>query len=82
MRRSTVLNIMNYQQILSDILNQTEPLAGEGCQADYIPALAEVNPDQRGICLHTLEGKQYAVGDADVRFSIQSIPKSLPSPWR
>ena len=66
---------MNYQQILSDILNQTEPLAGEGCQADYIPALAEVNPDQRGICLHTLEGKQYAVGDADVRFSIQSISK-------
>ena len=66
---------MNYKHILADILNQTESLAGEGCQADYIPALAEVNPDQRGICLHTLEGEQYAVGDADVRFSIQSISK-------
>lgn len=66
---------MNYQQILSDILRQAESLAGEGRQADYIPALAEVNPDQRGICLHTLDGQQFAVGDADVRFSIQSIAK-------
>lgn len=66
---------MNYQQILSDILRQAESLAGEGRQADYIPALVEVNPDQRGICLHTLDGQQFAVGDADVRFSIQSIAK-------
>ena len=66
---------MNYQQILSDILRQAESWAGEGRQADYIPALAEVNPDQRGICLHTLDGQQFAVGDADVRFSIQSIAK-------
>ena len=66
---------MNYQQILSDILRQAESLAGEGHQADYIPALAEVNPDQRGICLHTLDGQQFVVGDADVRFSIQSIAK-------
>lgn len=66
---------MNYQHILSDILRQAESLAGEGRQADYIPALAEVNPDQRGICLHTLDGQQFAVGDADVRFSIQSIAK-------
>ena len=49
---------MNYKHILADILNQTESLAGDGCQADYIPALAEVNPDQRGICLHTLEGER------------------------
>jgi len=66
---------MDYQQILADILRQTEPLAREGKQADYIPALAEVNPDQRGICLHTLDGQEYAVGDAGVRFSIQSISK-------
>ena len=66
---------MNYQQILTDILRQAESLAAEGHQADYIPALAQVNPDQRGICLHTLEGEQFAVGDADVRFSIQSIAK-------
>ncbi len=66
---------MNYQKILTDILRQAESLAAEGHQADYIPALAQVNPDQRGICLHTLEGQQFAVGDADVRFSIQSIAK-------
>lgn len=66
---------MNYQRILEQVINQTDPLAAVGHQADYIPALAEVNPDQRGICLHTLSGEQYAVGDSDVRFSIQSISK-------
>ena len=67
--------MMDYQHILEDVLRRTECLASEGHQATYIPALEEVDPDQRGICLHTLEGEQYAVGDADVRFSIQSISK-------
>ncbi len=66
---------MNYQSILEKVIDQTNPLVAEGHQADYIPALAEVNPDQRGICLHTLSGHQYSVGDSDVRFSIQSISK-------
>ena len=66
---------MNYQSILEKVIDQTNPLVAVGHQADYIPALAEVNPDQRGICLHTLSGHQYSVGDSDVRFSIQSISK-------
>ncbi|MBR1551991.1 MAG: glutaminase [Muribaculaceae bacterium] len=66
---------MDYQQILDNIFQQVQPLAGKGHQADYIPALAEVDPDQMGMCLETLDGDQFAVGDAQVRFSIQSISK-------
>ena len=66
---------MNYQQILENIYREIAPLAQEGKQADYIPALAEVNPDQFGISLNLLNGETYELGASDVRFSIQSISK-------
>jgi len=66
---------MNYSQILETICHEIEPYAHLGQQADYIPALARVNPDQFGICLKTLDGETHALGDAGVRFSIQSISK-------
>ena len=66
---------MNYQEILEDIYNEIQPYSKEGKQADYIPALAKVNPDQFGMCLSTVSGLTYSVHDADVRFSIQSISK-------
>ena len=37
---------MNYQQILENIYQEIQPFAGIGKQADYIPALAKVDPDQ------------------------------------
>ncbi|MBR1474274.1 MAG: glutaminase [Muribaculaceae bacterium] len=66
---------MNYQQILESIRRDIEPLKCEGKQADYIPALAAVDPDQWGICIDTLDGHQYKLGDANVPFSLQSISK-------
>ncbi|MBQ8502563.1 MAG: glutaminase [Bacteroides sp.] len=66
---------MNYQTILEEIYTRIRPFAKEGKQADYIPALAKVNPDQFGICLTTIEGDSYTVQQADTRFSIQSISK-------
>lgn len=66
---------MNYQHILETVWRDIQPYARLGQQADYIPALARVNPDQAGICLKTLDGRSCSVGDADVRFSIQSISK-------
>ncbi len=66
---------MDYQIILEHIVDRLEPFRHEGKQADYIPALAEVNPDQFGICLEPLGGAPVTVGDADVPFSIQSITK-------
>jgi glutaminase len=46
-----------------------------GTNADYIPALAEVDSELFGIALVTSDGKLYSYGDVDTRFSIQSISK-------
>lgn len=66
---------MEYQQILEKIYETIQPFAKEGKQADYIPALARVNPDQFGMCLHSLNGEIYSVKQANTRFSIRSISK-------
>ena len=66
---------MDYQQILKNIYTEIQPFAKEGKQADYIPALAKVNPDQFGMCLSTVTGEIYEICDAETRFSIQSISK-------
>jgi glutaminase len=47
----------------------------EGKNADYIPALAKVNPDLYGIALVTVDGKVYTAGDLTTEVSIQSISK-------
>lgn len=47
----------------------------EGKNADYIPALAQVDPNLFGIALVTVDGKVSKVGDTDALFSIQSISK-------
>jgi glutaminase len=66
---------MDYQQILETIYQEILPYSKEGKQADYIPALAKVNPDQYGISLKTVDGQSYSHMQADTRFSIQSISK-------
>lgn len=66
---------MDYQKILEDIYQEILPYAEEGKQADYIPALAKVDPDQFGICMELVSGDVYAYKQADTRFSIQSITK-------
>lgn len=47
----------------------------EGKNADYIPALAKVNPDLFGIAVVTPDGKVYSAGDMNTEVSIQSISK-------
>ncbi len=47
----------------------------EGAVADYIPALAKVDPKIFGIVLVTVDGKVYSVGDITSEVSIQSISK-------
>ena len=46
-----------------------------GKNADYIKALAEVDPKIFGITLVTPDGKVYEIGDTDAQVSIQSISK-------
>ena len=47
----------------------------EGKNADYIPALAKVDPAIYGIALVTTDGKVYTKGDVRSQVSIQSISK-------
>jgi len=47
----------------------------EGKNADYIPALAKVNPNLFGIALVTTDGKVYTAGDVSTEVSIQSVSK-------
>jgi glutaminase len=47
----------------------------EGKNADYIPALAKVDPNLYGIALVTADGKVFTAGDVKTEVSIQSISK-------
>ena len=47
----------------------------DGKNADYIPALAKVDPNIYGIALVTTDGKVYSAGDITSEVSMQSISK-------
>jgi glutaminase len=65
----------NYQEIIERIQREIAPWRTAGRVADYIPELAEVRADQFGMAIVTVDGQVFRTGDADVRFSIQSISK-------
>ncbi len=66
---------MDYAKIIRDIASELEPLYGQGKVADYIPELGKVPPRQFGLCLQLNDGRRYEFGDAQTKFSIQSISK-------
>lgn len=66
---------IDYQQILNEIIEETQYLSGKGKVANYIPELGKISPHQFGIYLQMLDGRGYHVGAAYTRFSIQSISK-------
>ena len=66
---------MDYQKILQEIQEEVQGLLHNGKVADYIPALAEVNPEQFAMSITLFDGTQFSVGSADTLFSIQSISK-------
>lgn len=49
----------------------------DGTVASYIPQLADADPSTFAICLATVDGAVYEMGDSSVPFSIQSISKPL-----
>lgn len=66
-----------YDRILAAIAREVAPVVGQGRVADYIPPLAAVPQTRFGLALRTVGGEEYSVGDAEERFSIQSIAKVL-----
>ena len=65
----------DWQAILDGIAAQVRPLTAQGRVATYIPALARVPSDQFAMSLVTADGEEFAAGDADTPFSIQSVSK-------
>ncbi|RUM43956.1 MAG: glutaminase, partial [Hydrogenimonas sp.] len=66
---------MDIQATLEEIEAEIQPLLGQGQVADYIPALASVDPKQFGMAVTLNDGTQFGVGAYDKKFSIQSISK-------
>lgn len=64
-------------ELLQEVLDQVRPLVHQGKVANYIPALADVAADHLGIAVCLRDGTLYQAGDAETRFSIQSISKAL-----
>lgn len=63
------------QALVDDIHAELAPRRGEGRVADYIPALARVDPMNFGIAVAGIDGTTALAGDAKAPFSIQSISK-------
>jgi glutaminase len=66
---------MDYQSIINEIEEEVRPFLKSGKVADYIPALAGVNPEQFAMSLTLFDGTRYSVGCSKTLFSIQSVSK-------
>jgi len=63
---------------LEDAIQENWSRIDEGQVATYIPALAEVDPYQLGVCLYNVsDDKLDCAGAADVRFAIESVSKVI-----
>ncbi len=70
-------NNIIYNALFSEIASEFTQADDIGHVAAYIPELGKVDPEKLGIHLITIDHKSYAFGDANERFSIQSIAKVL-----
>ncbi len=68
---------MDHQVLLEDIASELAKLPSQGAVAQYIPELASVDPGHFGMAVRCVDGRTATVGDADQRFSIQSMAKVL-----
>ena len=66
---------MRIEDALLRAQQAAEPEVGRGQLATYIPGLASVDPHQFGMAIASVDGSVHLIGDADVRFSVQSITK-------
>jgi glutaminase len=62
-------------EVVAAVAREVEPHRGEGRVADYIPALARVDPRRFAMAVITCDGETAEAGEAWAPFSIQSISK-------
>lgn len=67
--------VVDLDDIVAQVRQDMEAHLGRGRVADYIPALARVDPRRFAIAVVTCDGRTAFAGDAHVPFSIQSISK-------
>lgn len=67
---------------LNALIKENLPKQVEGKVASYIPALADVDPNQLGIAFYDLKNQQIIdAGDSKTRFAIESISKVIALLW-
>ena len=71
----TTSTSLDWPRLLSSVHDDIRSSLGRGRVADYIPALAEVDPTAFALSVATLGGPVHTVGASDTPFSIQSIAK-------
>lgn len=71
---SQTLQPKEYKTTLHDVYKKYQS-DFSGNNASYIPELAKANPSRFAISVVTVDGDTFSVGDADIRFSLQSISK-------
>ncbi|MEU6318670.1 glutaminase [Streptomyces sp. NPDC047009] len=64
-----------FQAVLDRIAEEIEQLPGRGRPADYIPALAALDPRRFGMAVAEPDGAVYGVGEWRQPFSTQSVTK-------
>jgi glutaminase len=67
-------NETDYQKLVNEAHAKFKNV-DDGANANYIPVLDEVDSSLFGVVIVTRDGKTYAAGDVDHKFSIQSVAK-------
>ncbi len=66
-----------FEKVFLELPEQLKQIPNLGEVASYIPELSHVNPEKFGIHLITADKQNFAYGDSNEKFSIQSIAKVL-----
>ncbi|WP_431680834.1 glutaminase [Kitasatospora sp. KL5] len=66
---------MDYQGLLRESMEAALGAPARGRAADYIPALAQADPEAFGMAIATVDGGVFGVGSWEEPFSIQSVSK-------
>ena len=66
---------MALMEMVEQVYRKMTDHIGSGKVADYIPALANVDPNKFGIAVTACDGETASAGNADEAFSIQSVSK-------
>jgi glutaminase len=68
---------VNFKEIVEEIYHKIKVIEDKGELASYIPELANVDVENFGVHISTLDATNFGIGNWNTKFSIQSIAKVL-----